>query len=86
MKKQLYVFLATTLFLVHVAWVEVTDTFKYYGDLFIIIGTAGALVAVHWVPHSMQIGYLVTLFFVSNIFITPYAFKKFSFVHSLYTS
>ena len=86
MKKQLYTFLATIGYLVDVASHKVTDAIKNYGDLFIIIGATIALVALPWVPHNMQIGYLVTLFLVSNISIAPYAFKKSSFIHSLYAS
>lgn len=86
MKKQLYTFLVTTGFLVNIASHKVTDTIKYYGDLLIIIGTTIALVALPWVPHNMQIGYLATLFLMSNISIAPYAFKEYSFIHSLYAS
>ena len=83
MKKQLHAFLSTTGALAYIASHKVTDTIKYYGDLIIIIGTTIALVALPWVPHNMQIGYLVTLFLVSNISIAPYIFKKTSFIHSL---
>lgn len=86
MKKQLYTFLATIGYLVDVTSHKVTDIIKYYGDLLIIIGTTIALVALPGVPHNMQIGYFVTLFLVDNISIAPYAFKKFSFVHSLHAS
>lgn len=43
MKKQLYTFLAIAGFLGYVAWNKVTDTFKYYGDLLVIIGVVVTL-------------------------------------------
>lgn len=86
MKKQLYTFLTIVGFLAYVVSREVADIFKYYGDMLIIIGVAVGLIAVQWIPNSMQLGYILTLFFMGNISIILYAFKKGSFVNSLYIS